>query len=72
MSKKITLKELRRSKSGIFDEKKCISMTQLSDALWKLNELGDDSAMLKILKMNLDRPLFLFRHRLKKDLNCLP
>ncbi len=49
MDKKITLKELRRSKSGIFDEKKCISMTQLSDALWKLNELGDDSAMLKIL-----------------------
>ena len=24
-------------------------MTELSDALWKLNELGDDSAMLKIL-----------------------
>ena len=27
----------------------CISMAQLSDALWKLNELDDDSAMLKIL-----------------------
>jgi H/ACA ribonucleoprotein complex subunit 4 len=49
IDKKIILKELRRSKSGIFNEEKCISMTQLSDALWKFKELGDDSAMLKIL-----------------------
>jgi len=49
IDKKIILKELRRSKSGIFTEKMCVSMSQLSDALWKLKELGDDSAMLKIL-----------------------
>ena len=49
LDKKVILKELRRSKSGIFNEDMCISMSQLSDALWKLNELGDDSAMLKIL-----------------------
>ena len=49
IDKKVTLKELRRTESGMFSEKKCISMSQLSDALWKYNELGDDSAMLKIL-----------------------
>ena len=46
---KVILKELRRSKSGIFTEDMCISMNQLSDALWKFKELGDESAMLKIL-----------------------
>ena len=34
---------------SVFSEEKCISMAQLSDALWKYKELGDDSAMLKIL-----------------------
>ena len=49
IDKKVILKELRRTKSGSFSEEKCISMAQLSDALWKYKELGDDSAMLKIL-----------------------
>ena len=49
IDKKIILKELRRSKSGMFNEKMCVSMNQLADALWKYNELDDDSAMLKIL-----------------------
>jgi H/ACA ribonucleoprotein complex subunit 4 len=49
IDKKVILKELRRSKSGIFTEDMCISMNQLSDALWKFKELGDESAMLKIL-----------------------
>tara|TARA_B100001113_G_scaffold346079_1_gene336511 strand:+ start:1427 stop:2341 length:915 start_codon:yes stop_codon:yes gene_type:complete len=49
IDKRVTLKELRRTKSGSFSEEKCISMAQLSDALWKYKELGDDSAMLKIL-----------------------
>ncbi|RAH15768.1 MAG: RNA-guided pseudouridylation complex pseudouridine synthase subunit Cbf5 [Methanobacteriota archaeon] len=49
IDQKITLKELRRTKSGSFTENKCITMAQLSDAIWKLKELGDDKAMLKIL-----------------------
>jgi H/ACA ribonucleoprotein complex subunit 4 len=49
IDKKIILKELRRSKSGLFTENMCVTMAQLSDALWKYKELNDDSAMLKIL-----------------------
>lgn len=49
IDKKVILKELRRSKSGIFTDDMCVTMNQLSDALWKYKELGDESAMLKIL-----------------------
>ena len=55
IDKKIILKELRRSKSGMFNEKMCVSMNQLADALWKYNELNDDSAMLKILNPSLNK-----------------
>ncbi len=49
IDKKVILKELRRTKSGLFSENMCVSMAQLSDALWKYHELDDSSAMLKIL-----------------------
>jgi H/ACA ribonucleoprotein complex subunit 4 len=41
----VTLKELRRESSGMFDLKDCITMDQLADAVWLWKECGQEEAL---------------------------
>ncbi|MDP6906401.1 MAG: RNA-guided pseudouridylation complex pseudouridine synthase subunit Cbf5 [Candidatus Thalassarchaeaceae archaeon] len=46
----VELKELRRTKSGRFNEKSSISLHELTDAIWLWQEKGDESAIRKIIQ----------------------
>jgi len=49
MGKKCELIELRRTRSGIFSEDTCVTLSQLADAVWKWKKLSDPKALMKIL-----------------------
>tara|TARA_B100001564_G_scaffold242004_1_gene204938 strand:+ start:917 stop:1885 length:969 start_codon:yes stop_codon:yes gene_type:complete len=45
----VTLKELRRETSGMFDLKDCVTMDQLADAVWLWKECGQEEALKAIV-----------------------
>lgn len=45
----VTLKELRRETSGMFDLNNCITMDQLADAVWLWKECGQEEALMKVI-----------------------
>ena len=45
----VTLKELRRETSGMFDLKDCVTMDQLADAVWLWKECGQEDALKAIV-----------------------
>ena len=45
----VTLKELRREASGMFDLKDCVTMDQLADAVWLWKECGQEEALKAIV-----------------------
>ena len=45
----VTLKELRREKSGMFDLNDCVTMDQLADAVWLWKECGQEEALKAIV-----------------------
>jgi H/ACA ribonucleoprotein complex subunit 4 len=49
LGQNVELVELRRPYSGTFDEKHCVSMETISDAMWMYKANEDDKAMRKIL-----------------------
>ena len=49
LGKKCELIELRRTKSGIFSEDVCVTLSQLADAVWKWKTLSDSKALMKLL-----------------------
>ena len=49
LGKKCELIELRRSKSGIFSENSCVTLAQLSDAVWKWKNQSNPKALGKLL-----------------------
>lgn len=49
LNMKVSLKELRRESSGMFDLDQCVTMDDLADAVWLWKECGDESAMMRIV-----------------------
>ena len=45
----VELVELRRSASGQFNLAHCVTLQQVADAIWRWREMGDDSAMMRIV-----------------------
>lgn len=45
----VTLKELRRETSGMFDLEHCVTMDQLADAVWLWKECGQEDALKAIV-----------------------
>ena len=45
----VSLKELRRERSGMFDLNHCVTMDQLADAVWLWKECGEEDALNSIL-----------------------
>ncbi len=45
----VTLKELRRETSGMFDLDHCVTMDQLADAVWLWKECGQEDALMAIV-----------------------
>ena len=49
LGKKCDLIELRRTKSGKFEEGSCVSLSQFADAIWKWKNMSNPGALQKIL-----------------------
>lgn len=45
----VSLKELRREESGMFDLNDCVTMDQLADAVWLWKECGQEEALMAIV-----------------------
>ena len=45
----VSLKELRRERSGMFDLNHCVTMDQPADAVWLWKECGEEDALNSIL-----------------------
>lgn len=45
----VSLKELRRESSGMFDLQQCVTMDQLADAVWLWKECGQEDALKRIV-----------------------